>query len=254
VAYVWTPVSAPPQLLPWLVVLVLLVLRPNRTARAWWIWLPPLTVVGLLPAVRSLLEFIPAEPLDLFSQTFNSLAFGLAAAWLLMPFLRHRLRFLAFLRTLATLAAFSGLAFLVRQDWDESGLVAGFLVFVGLCVLVVAVALSLAGLMCHRQYRPLRLSLWLAIYVLVLWLVIVLSLFLMAVLRGGGGPWLEFLQTVFSIVAVTFITVLPFFILAFANGFFRDRLKGLLHLQPASPPPVLTSITPPPIIQAAGQT
>ena len=39
----------------------------------------------------------------------------------------------------------------------------------------------------------------------------------------------------------SFGVVLPFLVLSFANGFYRERLKGLLHLGAAAPPPMITS-------------
>ena len=48
---------------------------------------------------------------------------------------------------------------------------------------------------------------------------------------------------VLVVSGISFGSLLPFLVLAFVNGLYRERLKGLLHLGGAVPPPV---ITPPP--------
>lgn len=236
--YAWTRPSVFPYLLPWLAVLGLLMLRPNRTAQAWWIWLPLAWVVGLEEGLRPVLEFLPAQSLEMMLEVFNSLALGLGAVWLLSPRLRHRSRFLVFLRMLLTAALMSTFVYAVRQDWDEAELATVFLAYVGICVLASVSALSLAGWVCRHRYRPLRLTLWLLGCNVAVWLALATPLFVMALLQVGIGSWPELLGGVLAFGAATFATMLPFLILAFTNGFFRERLKALLGL-PGDMPPVV---------------
>jgi hypothetical protein len=252
VAYAWTLPSLLPQFLPWLAVLGLLLLKPNRTARAWWIWLPLVAVVGIERFLSPLFEGVPSQVLDVLGMVFNSLAFGFAGAWLLATWLCHRLRFLVLLKTLLAVATLSAFAFLVRQDWGEPGMAAGFLIYVGLCGLVLVAALSLAGLLCRRRYRPVALALWLALLVAACWMLIAAPfLIVLSVMSHVGPSWLEVILALLAFAGLTFAVVLPFLILAFANGLFRERLKDLLHLRPASPPAV--PVAPPPILNAGIQ-
>ncbi len=249
VVYAWTPPSPLPHLVPWLAMLVLLLLKPNRTAKAWWIWLPLAMVAASEVAARAMLGFIGSQVVDIFCQVFNSLGFGIAAVWLMAGHLGHRLRFLAFLKILAVAALMSGSCYLVRQDWQEPAMSFGFLIYVGVCVLVAVIGLSLAGLVCRRQYRPFRLVLWLAIFIAGLWLVISVPFFVIAMVTSSGRtPWLEFVRIIGSFVGLTFGMILPFLILAFANGFFGERFKDLLHLRPAGPPPI--PVAPPPVLDS----
>ena len=110
-----------PQLLPWLAILALLALKPNRGWSAWWIWLP---LAGLaagwsLPAtgIARLVQWIGPEALGMLLDVPLALAFGLAALWLLAPYLGRGHRFGAFLGMLAVLVVFIVFSFAATAGW-----------------------------------------------------------------------------------------------------------------------------------------
>jgi hypothetical protein len=242
VAYNWTVPSLMPLALPWLGVLLLLALNPNRSARAWWIWLPLGGVVVLANLVQPAFDFLPEELLDIFVQVVSALAFGLAAVWLLAPYLARSHRVLTFLCLAPALAGFSVLSVLAAQDWgaaDVTTLIPA-LVLLALSILVVSVAMALAGLVCRRRYRPAGLCLWLLVWLLGIGFVLTAPFFLFAMIASGGEvAWLEFFQGVLAFVFVNFAIALPFLILSSANSFYRERLKALLHLERPVAPPVM---------------
>jgi len=121
VSYRWTPPSLIPSFLPWLAVLLLLLAKPNRCGRAWWIWLPLGCVAAMEQLSQSAFEFLPSGTADMFLEMAGSLAFGVAAVWLLAPQLARRHRFVTFLCLAPTLGVFSLFSFLVRQDWTGDG-------------------------------------------------------------------------------------------------------------------------------------
>jgi hypothetical protein len=222
-----------PLLLPWLAILVLLTLKPNRRPAAWLIWLPFGCVIAFTLAP---MDFLPSGT-DYFLDAIAALAVGLAAIWLLSNYLRRKHRFVTFLCVLLALEGFSGLAFVSAQGVNISSqtFVAGIVLGVG--VLISAGALSLDGLICRGRYRPLGLYLWLLIMLAALWLVIAVPFFLFALLSSGGRlPWMGFFVPVFALAALNFAALLPFVILSSASPFFRDRLKSLLNVEPETPP------------------
>jgi hypothetical protein len=75
--------------------------------------------------------------------------------------------------------------------------------------------------------------------------------FLIGVIASGGNiPVLALLAIVGAMAGITFGVLLPFLVLSFANRFYRERLKALLHLGAAAAPP---AITPPmPALATAG--
>lgn len=231
VTYDWVLPGMAPLLLPWLVILALLALKPNRCASAWLIWLPLGCVFGF---TLSPPEFMPHFFLDVIA----ALAIGLAAIWLLSNYLRRQNRFLTFLCVLVALAGFSLLAAMAKQGLnliEIDSLQIGITLAAG--VLASAVALTLAGLICRSHFRPAALYLWLLVLLAGVWLIIAAPFFLLAVLSSGGSiPWSEFFIPILVVATVNFATLLPFVVLSSASPFFRERLKALLHVLPVTPP------------------
>ena len=234
IAYNWVLPSIAPLLLPWLAILGLLALKPNRCAGAWLIWLPLGFVIALTLAP---LDLLPAGT-DFLLDAIAALATGLGAVWLLSNYLRRQHRLLTFLCVLLALGCFSLLTAMSKQGWDlvtPESLQVGIVLAAG--VLTSSAALSLAGLICRGRYRPLGLYAWLLILLTALWLVITTPLVLFAMIASGERiPWSECLVPVLAMAAVNFATLLPFLILSSASPFFRERLKALLHVQPEAPP------------------
>jgi hypothetical protein len=238
----WAAPSSMPQVLPWLVILALLLLKPNRCAAAWWIWVPLALVAGVTIVPQSVLGFLPPSQWEMFLEWIGALGFGVAAVWLLAGYLGWKHRMLAFVGCLLAQVGFSSLAYALGRALDLDTLPMGIPLALG--ALVISVALSLAGLVCRGRLGWLRLSLWLVAALVVVWLLVIGPFFLVAVMTSDGNvPILAVFGFVGVAVAITFGVLLPFLVLSFANGFYRERLKDLLHLG-AAPPPVITSPMP----------
>jgi hypothetical protein len=243
-AYNWVADGIFSQLLPWLALLGLLALKPNRQGRAWWIWLPLGVIVALTQVPWPMLP----SGADSFLDVIAALAVGLAAVWLLSDSLRQRSRFLTFLCVLLVLGVFSALAFLAGQGWNLLNVQA---VQVGLAlalgVAATAVVLVLDGLVCRGTYCPLWLYLWSYLLLAAVWLVIVAPLGLTAMMTANGRiGWFEFLTPVLVAATVNYAVLLPFLLLSSASPFFRERFKVLLHVRIEAPPLIVTP-TPNPV-------
>jgi hypothetical protein len=145
VTYNWVLPSVAPLLLPWLVILGLLALKPNRCAAAWLIWLPLGCVIAFTLAPPDILP----SGTNFFLDVIAALAVGLAAVWLLSNYLRRQHRFVTFLCILPALAGFSALAHVSRQGWSftPETLVTGITLAVGV--------LASAGAAAHPAGRHL---------------------------------------------------------------------------------------------------
>ncbi|MCX6925554.1 MAG: hypothetical protein NT154_20450, partial [Verrucomicrobia bacterium] len=188
VVYNWAAPSLIPQVLPWVAILGLLMLKPNRCASAWWILIPLACVGCLASAPESILGQLPAAQISVFLELISSFGFGLAAVWLLASYLGWKHRMLAFLGILAAHGVFSCLAYAIRHSWEGNGIEAlGMGVFLVAGILIMSVALTLAGLLCRGHYSLPRLCLWLIAGSLALWLVVIGPIFLIALIGGGGN-------------------------------------------------------------------
>lgn len=238
-AYNWVLPSFAPLLMPWLVLLGLLALKPNRNGAAWLIWLP----VGCALAITFLPLPLPSG-LDQLMDVLPALVFGAAAVWLLSTYLRRSHRLVTFICVLFALAGFSLLAFVSKQSTNWLDLEwLPFAMVLGVGALTSAVALSIGGWICRRRFRPVGLCVWLLVSLLVLWVAISAPFFIFALIASGNQiPWSEYFLLVFSVAAGNFALLLPFLVLSSANPFFRERLKSLLHVQPVAPPPLLEPV------------
>jgi hypothetical protein len=246
VVYNWTLPNVLPAILPWLAVLLLLLLKPNRCAQAWWIWIPVACVAGLGAAAQSELGFMPSSLRDMIGGTVSAVGFGLAAVWLVAGYLGWKHRVVAWAGTLVALGSFALLSYGIRQVAEGIGPeTAAGAIMLAAGAGVISLAITLAGLVCRGRYDPLRLSLWLVTALLAVWLLVIGPFFLLAMIFGPSNtPLVALLGTVLSAAGLCFGALLPFLILSFANSFYRARLKDLLHLGRETAPPVIAPAAP----------
>ena len=194
----------------------------------------------LQPGLKALLTSIPSQPLDLFGQAFTALVFGHAACWLVAAYLGWKHRFVAFLGLLVALGGFAGLALVCSQAGEDAGPeLWASVVFVAFGAFVLSVSLSLAGWLCRQRYGWRRLTLWLVVCLAVVSVLTAAPFLVFALIASQGSPGVgEFLMGVLLLAGICFATILPFLVLCFTNFFYRERLKALLHLGSAEPPPI----------------
>jgi hypothetical protein len=250
-----------PPLLPWLAILGLLALKPNRGWSAWWIWLP---LAGLAAGwhyvelgIESSSTGLPKGAFEVLCDVPVALAFGLAALWLLASWLGRIHRFSGFLSAWFLLVVFIVFSLAAMAGWDQEvepilGLLdprqfsattaAGALGMpllspLALLALVVAAALVLGGLACRGRGGPFRLCVWLFLSLVAVWFAVSAALYF---LDPKGLPFSMDFGTLLAIglfmAMFTFAMLLPFLILSSASPFYRERLKALLHVKSEAPP------------------
>ena len=254
-----------PRLLPWLAILALLAFKPNRGWSAWWIWVPlACLAIGwhwLQPESAGGRSSLPNDILDALFDVPRALAFGVAALWLLAPYLGRRRKFSTFLGMLVVLAGFSVFSCAVTAGMDQGAVIPdipiinnSFVVAAGLdegvaqrvllalLALAISVAIGLSGVGCRGRYRPFRFCLWLAGALLVAVCVIGLLLYVFGMITSGGRiSWSLFFVSVFLVAAVNYATLLPFLLLSWASPLFRERLKTLLHVKSEALPAIVSA-------------
>ena len=240
VKHTWEPPPPPPPrivaiastgvklIIPLLLLLPLFLFRPNRAAEAWWIWLPvviaDLVVVGV---VALLID----EDISVW-RAVHPFLIGLAAVWLLTPYLKSRYRIVMFIKTLPVLAAFSLLAYVPTLLEASSGwldLRSYFAVLLGFASLAAALALVLAGLAVRRRFGRIRFLCWLAVWTVLAWTAITAP-FVVFALFGSRPEWWEFVVSVLVVSGFMLLLFLPLVLLSFFQPFYRARFAQWLNL------------------------
>jgi hypothetical protein len=246
IAYQWLPPTSVPRFLPALALLLLLLPKRNRCWQALWVAAP----VALSFVLQSLFWAIPgivSGAPDGVVEVFSTVPFGLAAVWLLSPYLKVRGRFLTFLMMLAAMLAFSLFALAMERPRDEDGGAGYMFVIIAVLELVLSVALNLAGWSCRKRFGRHRFARWLILWLLAGWAVF----FAVMSALEGPGPVLEMGLALVITCAVSLGLLLPFLLLCFANGFYRERLREVLRLAAPAPPAAPGPPTPDPLTSVA---
>ena len=238
VTYNWAMASLLPAALPWLAILCLLVFKPNRFPRAWWVLVPPACLACGIGFLLDLAPSVPSELAEVLHDFVGALATGLAAVWLLSAYLSSRFRILNVLGCALVLEVFSLAVFVLTQDYEFLGGAAQIGALLALSAALIPASIGLAGWLCRRRYRPLALSAWVLVMLLGLCF---LTLLPFAIIAGANVSTIEIATPVLFLAGACFGVLLPFLLLSFANGLYRQRLIALLRLAPELPPVIPTA-------------
>jgi hypothetical protein len=252
--FVWRLPNLLPVLVPWLAVLVLLALPFNRSAGAWWIWAPLAGLALLTAGVEAAFDASENEGFTMLVQGLNSVAFGLAAMWLLGAAAGRRRRVLGIPLLAVGFAAAGLLAFCVNpafeEFWDLRRWVPAlpiYLIALGVVTgIVYRGSLGLTAWICRNRFSGWRFSLRLPFWLWVMWLTA--GGVLAGIITLGSGSSFElpgFLMGTLVFTLVGYALILPFLILSFTCPFYKERLKVMLKLPPpeAAPPPASPPVT-----------
>lgn len=227
----WTPPSPLPRLLPWVGLLCLLLLRPNRAGSALWVVAPLAAILAARWVLRTVATGFLDDLLDVLLDASGALSFGLAAGWLVAGNLQWKHRFVAFAGFLGVVVPVSLVVFLLGQGFEFAGLdrvqrILLLLVSGG----VLAVAMSVTGWLARGRYSPAGLCLGLAVVLGMLWALIFIPFLVMAKLSGAESVFGQMFLGWLVMVVFSLVNLLPFLLLTFWCGYYRERIKGFLHL------------------------
>jgi hypothetical protein len=217
-----------PTLLPWLTLLGLCLLKPNRDIRAWLVWLPILAMWGLIQLLQKWLA-TGNDPFRLFMALFpTALAFGWAAALLLPLFRAWPRRLPRSGLPLLGFGFFSLLSLAVSPEWKRE-IFLDIICPVTLPFMVVGIAapLSLARRFASDGFKPLRLLGWFVLWCLVICLLILTPLATLSLL--GDQQALGPVVVVAGVCCfISLLVSLPFLAMAAVSPWYQRRLDALI--------------------------
>jgi len=225
----------------WLVlILAFIAPKANHDIQVLFI-LIPLVVVNLL--WRLFMRYANMNSTDEleFTLIFNSMAVAVAVLWLIANYFIKFGGTVRFLLSLGIVMIIAGLGtlFYSTEFSSEMALILALLIFMALAMLA---AITLSRRLCSGKYRPVRFMLWLALWMLLVSLISTLGFSIVVSIIISSGQGLSELTLMSALAGLIFglclyVLNLPFFILGFANPFFRKRFCVCLGLKamPESP-------------------
>ena len=231
---------------PWLVVIPFLFIKGNRNRQALMVMIPLFAIALILMliwvALRILLEDMPGAGAVI--QIPIWLLLGVTVLWLVSYKLGSASRVAAFFGAAAIMAgvgfaivvctAVLKFSVLAAVEAIASGIAYGFL------SVAMLLGLMFAGLFCRTRYTAVRFTLWLLSVFVGVCLAVSLPFAAFAALFSA------FFEESFAAAAIPFVTILgvgcviglalfailmPFMILTFASGLYRERFYDVFRLQ-----------------------
>jgi hypothetical protein len=224
-----------PLSLFFILILLLVFVRANRTPRAWLIFVP-LLIVNLLWSIFLKVLGTGSVQSLIFSILFHSYTVGIASLWLLGHKIANRRRFITFLLALIIMAVAGLIGIISYGMTDFSGEGLSVLMLLGVLALTMLLGFVLSGFMCRNRYSNLRFMLWLALWCEVACLISILVFFLIAfaIDRPSISSFFAILFMIFSAGLIfglcAYVIIVPYMILAFRSSFYRQRFYDCFHL------------------------
>jgi hypothetical protein len=218
-------------------VVIAFLLRENRTRAALLILLPMLLVWGAWRGFAAAVG-IPDEAMTLFSAIVISLLCGFGTVWLLAERIGNRHRFTAFL--LAGVTMLLCMALMAAEIQTPRYRMQLALLAV-MCVLILLGGFVFAGVLSRKKFGPVRFSVWLGLGLLLTSFLVLGSVTAVQVYRYFELRllWIIGVQ-ILIITLVFFLLMLPFLVLFFVNGFWRQRFAAIMKMPtPNSPGPAV---------------
>lgn len=232
VIYNWTVFISIAKVLPWLVLLVLLLLRPNRKWKAWMILIPLVIVHAGLILFTPLLSLLPFEA--------NQIIGWFALAWtillLLVYTMKSQRRLVTSLFSIVVTVAVCFLSILsyYSLSFPEESLY--LLVMFGLGVFIILLGMIATRFFIRRQNTfkdfLMRHPVWHLLISMVTGLIIYFVFSLMGMPTGwAGGILLEGLTVGAVMSIILYYILFPFLLMAFYNNVYRSRLQSVFELE-----------------------
>lgn len=263
IPYYWNPVWNLLWFGPWLALLVVLCLKPNRQAGAWTVLAPFLVLQGLIVlAYWALVHFgAGASPnggfLFALADAVSLLVSAMAILWALSFALQTMPRVAAFFMAVLITAVSAVVGSLCLTGMSPAAAI-GIVFLCALGVGALLVGLVIAGFCCRKRYTAPRFASWLLLWLVAMLalptlpLVMLSALFMFIAMQEAeavvpilaGGT-----LTVLGLGVMLYVMVIPFVLLAFRTTCYRDRFYCVFRLQGMLPEPAVedgeTGVTPP---------
>ena len=216
---------------PWLAILGLCLLKPNRRWQAWLVWLPLLAVAGLALGLEAGLRIADPSAIEIARVLVMAVGFGWAATLLLAPWAPWPRKLGRWGGLLLVLGVFALAGLALGHDWGQGmfdeimalvcAVVLQFVVF------ALATAVSFAGWSVRRRFSIPKLVGRLFLWLIVVWVALAIPCVALTSFSNS-----EVMVAVLILVACcslgSFVVTLPFLVLGTVNATLRHRLQQVM--------------------------
>lgn len=239
VVYNWTPPSpltALPSLFPWLIVIIPILISLKKDPRAKGILIPLIISILLIVVIK---QFLPNEVKEVVFPFLMSLILAQAAIWLVVDRFSGMNRFRVFIHSLFIMLGF-GFLFLITLDTQQPTEKPGFMILYAISSLVIHLSIILSRFLVRKRFTPLRFTILIPFLNILLliptFLISVLILILFQNVSLPPGFYFQVIMICSVLGFILFLCTLPYLILIFRNGYYREIFNRIFRLQAISPP------------------
>lgn len=240
IPYYWSPLYTLMGALIWIPLILAFVLcKENRRPAALWILLPGSGFWVLYYGLAAISD-MPGDIRATFVAAVSALAIGFSLVWLLAERIGRRYRFVTAVLALLIFAVMTALSLPQAEPGEGTAILA---IFIGLSFAVFTIAFTIAAILSRRRRTGVRFTVAMLPGCLV-GTFIPFGIFLgiqMMQYSYAGMIW-EFLKITLVASGLYFAVLLPFLVLFFVSGFWRQRFDAVILRkkipapQPAEPP------------------
>jgi hypothetical protein len=216
------------KVLPWLVLLVLLVLRPNRKWKAWMILIP--LVIGYAVSIlfKPLFSLVSIQA----NQIIEWFALALTILLLLVNTMKSQNRLVISFFSIVVMVAVCFLSILsyYSLSFPEESLYSLAMFGLGIFILLVGMITARSLIRKRNTFKDflLRHPVWHILISMVTGLIIYFVFTLIGLPSGwAGGILLEGLTIGAVIGVILYFIMFPFLIMAYYNSVYRDRFQSV---------------------------
>ncbi len=241
VFYYWSPAKAVYRLLPALLLLPFLLLKPNRQPKAWVALIPFFAIIALASAGRQIPQVSLANA---FSYGFPYIAM-LASSLCMLCMIIHALPALSRRGKLLMLLSVFILPGMILLFFSQAeGKLENWYIPAGYAVapLIMLTSFFLAGRRCRERWGMRRFSLWVVAWSFLFLLAVTVVFFGILILTQNVTVpvwWMllaPFAALLVAAAATLFAVAFAFILTAFLNPLYRERLMAVFGVVPGPPP------------------
>lgn len=226
IPYYWSPLYNLMGVLIWIPLVLAFVLKENRKPAALWILLP---AAGFLVVYHILAELtgMPGSIRAMFAAAIYCIVISFCLVWLLAMRIGGRHRIVTALLALLIFIGMTALSLPLMEMGEPLAILA---IFMGISFAVFTIAFTISAILCRKRMTGLRFALAMLPGCLFGTFIPFSAFLVIQLMQNSSYPGMvpEFLLQTLVASGCYYAVLLPFVILFFVSGFWRQRFDAVI--------------------------